>query len=140
MKKNAYHAHLREVPLFAELEDDELDAVGRTATELQFDPGKILMTEGEVAHDMVVVLEGTLEVTRDGEHIADIGPGGFAGEMALLTRTTRNSTVRAKTPITVIHIDGRSFSSLLADVPQIAVKMLPVVAGRVTENSDHHSH
>ena len=98
------------------------------------------MKEGEVAHDMVVVLEGTLEVTRDGEHIADIGPGGFAGEMALLTRTTRNSTVRAKTPISVLHIDGRSFSSLLEDVPQIAVKMLPVVAGRVTANSDHHSH
>ena len=140
MRKNAYHAHLREVPLFAELDDDELDAVGRTATELRLEPGKILMKEGEVAHDMVVVLEGTLEVTRDGEHIADIGPGGFAGEMALLTRTTRNSTVRAKTPITVIHIDGRSFSSLLEDVPQIAVKMLPIVAGRVTANSDHHSH
>ncbi len=140
MKKNEYHTHLREVPLFAELDHDELDAVGRTATELQLEPGKILMKEGEVAHDMVVVLEGTLEVTRDGEHIADIGPGGFAGEMALLTRTTRNSTVRAKTPISVLHIDGRSFSSLLEDVPQIAVKMLPVVAGRVTANSDHHSH
>ncbi len=140
MKKNAYHAHLREVPLFAELDDDELDAVGRTATELQLGPGKTLMKEGEVAHDMVVVLEGTLEVTRDGEHIADIGPGGFAGEMALLTRTTRNSTVRAKTPISVLHIDGRSFSSLLEGVPQIAVKMLPVVASRVTANSDHHSH
>jgi hypothetical protein len=48
--------------------------------------------------------------------------------------------VRAKTPISVLHIDGRSFSSLLEDVPQIAVKMLPVVAGRVTANSDHHSH
>ena len=140
MKKKAYHAHLREVPLFAELDDDELDAVGRSATELQHEPGKILMKEGEVAHDMVVVLEGTLEVTRDGEHIADIGPGGFAGEMALLTRTTRNSTVRAKTSISVLHIDGRSFSSLLENVPQIAVKMLPVVAGRVTANSDHHSH
>jgi CRP-like cAMP-binding protein len=140
MKKHAYHAHLREVPLFAELDDDQLDAVGRTATEFRLEPGKILMTEGEIAHDMVVVLEGTLEVTRNGAHIADIGPGGFAGEMALLTRTTRNSTVRAKTPISVLHIDGRSFSSLLEDVPQIAVRMLPVVAGRVTANSDHHSH
>ena len=140
MTKNAYHDQLREVPLFAELEEDELDAVGRTATELRFESGKVLMTEGEVAHDMVIVLDGTLEITRDGEHIADLGPGGFAGEMALLTRSTRNSTVRAKTPITVLHIDGRSFSSLLEDVPQIAVKMLPVVAGRVTANLDHHTH
>ncbi|MGD9700983.1 MAG: cyclic nucleotide-binding domain-containing protein [Acidimicrobiia bacterium] len=140
MVKNAYHDHLRKVPLFADLEDDELDAVGRTATELRFEPGKVLMKQGEIAHDMVVVLEGTLEVTRDGQHVADIGAGGFAGEMALLSRANRNSTVTAKTDIVVIHIDGRSFSTLLQDVPQIAVKMLPIVASRVTANSDHPSH
>lgn len=138
--KSAYHDNLRKVPLFADLDDDELDAVGRAATELRFEPGRVLMKEGQIAHEMVVVVDGTLEVTRDGEHIADIGPGGFAGEMALLTGAARNSTVTAKTDIVVIHIDGRSFSTLLEDVPQIAVKMLPVVAARVTAASDHHSH
>ena len=140
MSKNAYHNHLREVPLFSGLDDHELDAVGLAATERRFEAGKVLMKEGETAHEMVVVLEGTLEVTRGGAHIADIGPGSFAGEMALLTRAHRNSTVRAKTDIVVLHIDGRSFSAVLEDAPQIAVKMLPVVAARVTANSDHHSH
>ena len=128
------------MPLFSGLDDDELDAVGLAATELRFEAGKILMKEGATAHEMVVVLEGTLEVTRGGEHIADIGPGSFAGEMALLTRGHRNSTVTAKTDIVVLHLDGRSFSAVLEDAPQIAVKMLPVVATRVTANSDHHSH
>ena len=140
MAKNEYHNHLREVPLFSGLDDHELDAVGLAVTELRFDAGKVLMKEGESAHEMVVVLEGTLEVTRGGAHIADIGPGSFAGEMALLTRAHRNSTVTAKTDIVVLHIDGRSFSAVLEDAPQIAVKMLPVVAARVTANSDHHSH
>jgi CRP-like cAMP-binding protein len=140
MAKNEYHNHLREVPLFSGLDDHELDAVGLAATELRFEAGKVLMKEGESAHEMVVVLEGTLEVTRGGDHIADIGPGSFAGEMALLTRAHRNSTVTAKTDIVVLHIDGRSFSAVLEDAPQIAVKMLPVVASRVTANSDHHSH
>jgi CRP-like cAMP-binding protein len=140
MAKNDYHNHLREVPLFSGLDDDELDAVGLAATELRFEAGKVLMKEGEPAHEMVVVLEGTLEVTRGGGHIADIGPGSFAGEMALLTRAHRNSTVTAKTDVVVLHIDGRSFSAVLEDAPQIAVKMLPVVAARVTANSDHHSH
>lgn len=140
MAKNTYHNHLREVPLFSGLEDDELDAVGRAATELRFEAGRVLMKEGEFAHEMLVVLEGTLEVTREGAHIADIGPGSFAGEMALLTRAHRNSTVRAKTDIVVLHIDGRSFSAVLEDAPHLAVKMLPVVAARVTANSDHHSH
>jgi CRP-like cAMP-binding protein len=86
-----------------------------------------------------VLVSGTVEVTRGGEHIADIGPGGFAGEMALLAHAQRNSTVVTKTPVDVIHIDGRSFSALLEEVPQIAVKMLPIVAGRVTANTVRHS-
>ena len=140
MAKHRYHDYLRKAPLFADLSDDELDAVGRTATELSFEPGNVLMKEGDLAHEMVIVVEGTLEVTRGGRHIADIGPGGFAGEMALLTRATRNSTVVASTPVVVIHLDGRSFSSLLHDVPQIAVGMLPVVASRATASSDDHTH
>ena len=140
MAKHRYHDNLRKVPLFADLSDDELDAVGRTATELSFEPGRILMKEGEMGHEMVIVLEGTLEVTRDGRHIADIGPGGFAGEMALLTHATRNSTVAASTPVVVIHLDGRSFSGLLQDVPRIAVGMLPIVAGRAAAHSDDHTH
>ena len=76
---------------------------------------------------MVIVVNGTLEVTRGDEHIADIGPGGFAGEMALITRAHRNSTVTAKTDVTLLHIDGRDFATLLEDVPQVAVKMLPII-------------
>ena len=140
MAKHRYHDDLRKVPLFADLSDDDLNAVGRTATELSFEPGSILMKEGELAHEMVIVVEGTLEVTRGGQHIADIGPGGFAGEMALLTRATRNSTVAASTPVVVIHLDGRSFYGLLQDVPRIAVGMLPIVASRATADFDHHTH
>ena len=140
MAKNEYHNHLREVPLFSGLDDDELDAVGLAATELRFEAGKVLMKQGDLAHEMLVVLEGTLEVTREGAHVADIGPGSFAGEMALLARTHRNSTVTAKTDVVALHIDGRSFVAVLEDAPEIAVKMLPVVAARVIANSDHHTH
>lgn len=140
MSKNEYHEYLKQVPLFADLDRNELDHVAQAATDLDLEAGSVLMREGAIAHEMVVVVDGTLEVTRDGEHVADIGPGGFAGEMALLTHSHRNSTVVTKTDCSVLHIDGRAFAALMADVPEIAVKMLPVVAGRVTENSDHHAH
>ena len=140
MAKNQYHEYLRQVPLFADLDKDELEHVSQAATDLDLEPGNVLMREGAMANEMVVVVDGVLEVTRDGEHIADIESGGFAGEMALLTHSHRNSTVTTKTKCSVLHIDGRSFSALLADVPELAVKMLPIVAGRVTANSDHHSH
>jgi CRP-like cAMP-binding protein len=137
--RKSHHEHLRKVPLFASLDAKELDAVGQTATELDFPAGNVLMTEGARAHEMYVLVDGTVEVTQGGEHVADVAAGGFVGEMALLAHTTRNSTVTAKTDITVLHIDGREFATLLTRVPTIASKMLPVVAGRVAENSNQHS-
>jgi CRP-like cAMP-binding protein len=127
--------HLREIPLFADLSRKELEHVHQIATELDVPAGRVLMHEGAVGHEMVVVLSGTLEVVRNGEHVADIERGGFAGELSLLCRRPRSSNVIAKTDATVLHIDGRGFGSLLDDVPQIAVKMLPIVAGRVSPAS-----
>ncbi|MDJ0767973.1 MAG: cyclic nucleotide-binding domain-containing protein [Ilumatobacter sp.] len=140
MAKHRYNEHLKNVPLFADLDDHELEVVSRMATELDYDAGKVLLTEGGTAHEMFVVMEGTLEVTRGGEHIADIGPGGFAGEMALLTHSHRNSTVTAKTDTLVLHIDGRGFASVLHEVPEVAVKMLPIIAARAVAMSDDHTH
>jgi CRP/FNR family cyclic AMP-dependent transcriptional regulator len=136
MPKNTYHEYLKMVPLFADLDDDELDEVGSKATDVNMKAGTVIMREGSTAHEMVIVTKGTLEVTREGEHIADIGSGGFAGEMALLTRTHRNSTVTAKTDVELLHIDGRDFAGLLEDVPRIAVKMLPIIVQRVVPHED----
>lgn len=136
MAKHAYHDHLKQVPLFADLDNDELDEVAQCATQLDYKAGKVLMSEGGSAHEMFVVVEGELEVTRGGEHVADLGPGSFAGEMALLTHTHRNSTVTTKTAASVLHLDGRGFSAVLRDVPSIAAKMLPIIASRVIENSE----
>lgn len=140
MARKSHHEHLRQVPLFANLNADELDAVGMTATELDYRAGHVLMREGARAHEMFVLIDGTVEVTKDGEHIADVDAGGFVGEMALLSHSTRNSTVTAKTDVVVLHIDGREFTTMLTRVPTIAAKMLPVVAARLAENSEHHSH
>ena len=78
MAKNQYHEYLKRVPLFADLDKRELDHVSQAATDLELEPGNVLMREGSMANEMIIVVEGTLEVTRDGEHIADIDAGGFA--------------------------------------------------------------
>lgn len=139
MAEDAYHELLAHVPLFEGLDKSHLDWIGKVATLLNIDAGQVLMPEGSMAHEMVIILEGTLEVTREGEHIADLGPGTFAGEIALLNRTHRHSTVTAKTDVQVLHIDGRAFASVLEESPQIAVRMLPTVASRVTANATSHT-
>ncbi len=129
-----HHDHLLAVPLFSKFSKHDLDHVHNVSTELDIPAGKALMEEGQIGHEMFVVLGGTLEVTRHGEHVADIGPGGFAGELALLAHRRRNSSVVAKTDCHVLHIDGRGFMALLEDVPHLAVRMLPIIAARASED------
>jgi CRP-like cAMP-binding protein len=135
MSRNEYHRYLQAVPLFADCDHHDLDVIGSAVTELAFDEGEVLMRAGSSAREMVIVLEGELSVQLGDTEIATIGAGGFAGEMGLLTHSRRNATVAAKTPTRVLHMDSRSFDNVLDEAPQIAVKMLPIIASRVVENN-----
>jgi CRP/FNR family cyclic AMP-dependent transcriptional regulator len=139
MSKNAYREHMQSVPLLAGLETKELDEVIDISTDLTVPAGRVLIKERSSVQELIIVVEGNLEVTRDGQHVANIGPGGFAGEMALLTHSTHNATVAATVDSRVLHIEGGAFDVLLKRVPAIAVKMLPIVASRVTKPDDHSS-
>jgi len=131
MAHDHYFDYLRRVPLFADLDKHELEHVARTVTDLNLGAGREIIHEGAVAHEMVIVVDGTLEVTRGGEHVADIGPGGIAGEMALLVHGTRNSTVRAKTAVRALRISGDVFLRLLTDNPDCALHVMRELSTRV---------
>lgn len=132
-----YNQHLKDIPIFAGLSEKELEAVSALATELDEPSGFELIKEGTLAHEMFVIVDGEFAVSRDGEQIATLGAGDFVGEVALLTHHHRNASVTVTSDsATVIHIDGRGFSNLLENVPQIAVKMLPIVAERLSPHVD----
>jgi CRP-like cAMP-binding protein len=139
MPRKEYHRYLRAVPLFADVDDSDLDVIGAAVTELAFSPGEVLMRAGSIAREMVIVLDGELSVMLGETEIATIDPGGFAGEMGLLAHRPRNATVVAKAQTRVLHIDSRSFANVLDEAPEIAVKMLPIVASRVVDNNARHT-
>lgn len=131
MKHHPYHDYLRRVPMFRNLDRKELDAVTRVVSDLRFRDGDVLVQQGSRAHEMMIVTSGTVAVIKDGEHVAEVGPGGFIGEIAVLTKGHRNSTVTAVGDVEVLHITDQRLNNLLTEVPGIAVKMLPVLAARV---------
>ena len=77
------------VPLFAGLSEHELERLPRWADEIDVPTGKRLINQGAFPHEFMVIEDGTAEVTHDGTHLADLGPGDFFGEMALLLDTSR---------------------------------------------------
>jgi CRP/FNR family transcriptional regulator, cyclic AMP receptor protein len=112
-------ARLKDVPFFSTLKKKELEVVATQADELDVPAGKVLAKQGDLGHEFFVIEEGTADVSRDGEHINELGPGDFFGEMALLEEERRNATVTATTPMTLIVMTRSSFRSLDSAMPHV---------------------
>jgi Cyclic nucleotide-binding domain len=69
--------------------------------------GETLVEQGEQGADLYLILDGVLAVERDGEEVAEVGPGAIVGEQALLLEdATRTATLRARTSARVVVIAG----------------------------------
>ena len=88
---------LKQIPLFQDVPDDELGQIATFAQEVTVEQGRELVREGDFSYEFMAIEEGEAEVSRHGEHLADLGPGDFFGEIGLLEKTLRTATVTAKT-------------------------------------------
>ena len=123
---------LRGVSLFSACSKRELSRIASLADQIDVPKGKVLTREGEPGSEFFVVIKGqaTVIVGKRGR-IAPLGPGASFGEMSLLDQGPRTATVEAQTDMQLLVLDARSFSSLLADVPSVARKVLAAMAGRL---------
>lgn len=119
------------VPLFAECSKAELGHVAAVADELSLGGGTVLMREGERGREFVILVEGRARVERGGAHVATLGAGDFAGEIALVANVPRTATVVAETPLRVLVLSDRSFQTVIRETPSIAVKVLAVLGERL---------
>ena len=135
MSKARYLNHLRNVSLFAGCTKKQLDHVASIVTELKLPAASVVMTEGSVAHEFLIIESGTAVVRRGGRKIAQLGPGDVVGELALLLQRPRQATVVADTDLTVLVVDARSFQRLLDEVPGLSRTLLATAAQRLADNA-----
>ena len=122
---------LGRIPLFAACTGAELELIARNMTEHRMSPGEVLVQEGTVGREFLVIAEGTAVVMVGDESIARVGPGDFVGEIAMLDRGFRTATVVAETDM-VVEICGTSeFAVLLAGAPTLTRKLLVGLAQRL---------
>ena len=123
-------SELRSIPLFESLTTDERRAVAQHADELDASEGTELVRQGEFAYEFFVIEEGTAEVTRDGEHVADLGPGDFLGEMGIVEHAVRNATVATTSPARVIVMTEQAMRSMAKLNPGVADRIKTAVEER----------
>ena len=126
-------SRLKSIPLFEEVGDEELAQIAPFAQEVSVEQGKVLVREGDFSYEFMAIEDGEAEVTRGGEHVADLGSGDFFGEMGLLEKTLRNATVTAKTPMRLITLTGWDLRRVERTAPEAIERIRSVLEERRPE-------
>jgi CRP/FNR family cyclic AMP-dependent transcriptional regulator len=123
-------ARLRAIPLFAGLGKKERRSVAQQADEVDLEAGRHLVREGDFAYEFFAIEEGTAEVRRGEQYLADLGPGDFFGEMGLIGDVTRNASVIATTPVTVMVLTGSAFRHIEREHPEVSKQIRKAIEER----------
>jgi len=126
---------IKRVPLFASASKPELEEIASIADEIDLPEGKAVIREGEAGREFLVIVEGSADVNRGGRKIATLGPGDFAGEIALIAKMPRTATITTTSPVRALVITDRAFRQLLEHSPQIQIGVLSALAERLAPTS-----
>jgi voltage-gated potassium channel len=122
---------LEAIPLFAKLSKKQRHQVARWADEIDEPAGYKLVDQGTFAHEFFVLLEGTVAVRRGDTHLADLGPGDFFGEIALVEDERRTASVTATTPVRACVMHAREFGAMRNEMPVVAAQIETTIQERL---------
>lgn len=129
---------LRQVPLFAELSNEQLQWLAEQGTEVWLQPGEIHRAQGDPAEHVFVLLEGEVRVTeKDGDRelvLATYGPKTLFGELPVLMGMTEFwASGRALKPCHIFELGKDAFRQMLETIPSVATTILRTMAERMQE-------
>ncbi|MBI4279525.1 MAG: cyclic nucleotide-binding domain-containing protein [Armatimonadetes bacterium] len=133
-----YLQFLKRVPLFTGLPEQDLERIAGTVKERQYAAGEEIVQQGRPGFSFFMILDGGVEVRRDGHVLRALEPGEFFGEIAVLDDAPRSATVVATRPTTCLAITRKDLVDILKAYPEIAVRMLGVLARRLREWEDRY--
>ncbi len=128
-------ARLGAIDLFSTLPTEARLALSRTAQEHIFAAGEAVVRQGDAGSSMFVVLSGRVRVILEpsGQDVAGIEPGGFFGEMSMLTGDPRTATVRAASDVRVLEIPSERFREIALERSGLIEHISTVVTARRAE-------
>jgi CRP/FNR family cyclic AMP-dependent transcriptional regulator len=121
---------LKRIPLFADASDDDLAKVAAFAESREIPEGEVVVEEGGFSRELLAIEEGSAEVTREGQHIADLGPGDVFGEAGMLDDSMRSATVTATSRMKLISLGHFEVQRLKKDAPEVYSRIEELVEER----------
>jgi len=123
-------SQLKRIPLFSDASDEELRRVAIFAESKEIPKGEVVIEEGGFSRELLAIEDGKAEVTRDGEKIADLGPGDIFGEAGMLDDEMRSATVTAKSRLKLISLRHFEVKRLKKDAPDVYRRIEQLVEER----------
>jgi len=129
---------IKQVPLFTDLAEEDLDTITKHATRRQFKKNTIILNEGDATDSLYIVEKGKAKAfltSQNGREIilGMIGEGSCFGEVALLDGEPRSAHVMTLEPSEFLIIAHDDFQQCLKDNINIAVKLLSALVERNRE-------
>lgn len=127
------HDMLLSTKLFAGLDRKSLALLAEATTELTIPAGTVLAHEGVAGRDAFVILDGSVDVSIEGDVLATLGKDEIVGELSLLLHEPRQASVTAATEVRLLVIEPGRFDVLLEQVPAISRHLLVALARRLRD-------
>ena len=121
---------LKRIPLFSDASDEELKKVAVFAEGKEVPAGKEIMSEGGFSTALMAIEDGKAEVSREGEKIADLGPGDVFGEAGMLDDSMRSATVTATSRVKLISLGHFEVKRLKKSAPGVYERIEKLVEER----------
>lgn len=131
---------LSRTQLFTGVDAAGLEKIADRIKELDVPADRVIARQGEIGTGFFVIASGMVRVVRDGETIAELGPGDFFGELSVLDGKPRNAQVVSTEPTVCLALATWDFEAVVAEQPSVALAILRELAGRLRETTDAHRH
>ena len=127
---------LAKVPIFAGLAPAEMDFLAQHALSRTYVPGQTIFNEGDACIGLYVVVSGHVRIFKTSasgrEQVLSIdGPGSSVAELPVFDGGEYPASVTAVDNATVLFVSKQAFQELCLAHPQVALKVLRVVGGRL---------
>jgi CRP/FNR family transcriptional regulator, cyclic AMP receptor protein len=135
MDRTAMIDLLRTVPLFSNLDKKHQQTLAKTAAERSYNPGEVIVTQGQKGVGFFLIADGSVSVERAGKTLATLGPGKFFGEMALLDESPRTADVKAAARTRCVILTPWEFWSSVGKDPEALRTLLRETVRRLREST-----
>lgn len=122
---------LRRLDLFAEIPAEQLSLVAAVAREATYAPGEVVCRQDDPPGDLILTLDGEVELERDGKPMGRLAPGEALGAFGLFEDAPRPVTARARVRTSALRLDRWGFEDVWTENPELARSLVRQLVRRI---------